>query len=230
MKKPKAGALSKRDWVLAARRQLIRHGIANVKVEPLARAMAVTTGSFYWHFSRRQDLYDALLKDWYDTNTAPLFDAVERAGDDPRRQYMSFFGVWVLERDFDPAYDQAIRDWARASGKVADMLREVDESRIRLLWRIYENFGYRGLDAELRARVTYYHQLGYYAMRIKEPRERRFELGPYYADILTGHRWMHALGSLEEIHAGMRGEITFADEWQPQNMRPCKPAPGGADT
>lgn len=222
--------MSKRDWVLAARRQLVRHGIANVKVEPLARAMAVTTGSFYWHFSRRQDLYDALLKDWYDTNTAPLFDAVEKAGDDPRRQYMSFFGVWVLERDFDPDYDQAIRDWARVSKKVADVLHKVDESRIRLLWRIYENFGYAGVEAELRARVTYYHQLGYYAMHIKEPRERRFELGPYYADILTGHRWMHALGSVEEIRAGMLGQASFPDEWQKATLTAGQPTPEGADT
>ena len=48
-------------------------GIANVKVEPLAKALNVTTGSFYWHFAKREDLYDALLQDWYDTNTAPVY-------------------------------------------------------------------------------------------------------------------------------------------------------------
>lgn len=114
--------------------------------------MAVTTGSFYWHFSGRQELHDALLKDWYDTNTAPLYEAVKTAGSDPRRQYLAFFGVWVLERDFDPRYDQAIRDWARISKAVANTLREVDASRIQLLLEVFENFGYSGLDAEMRAR------------------------------------------------------------------------------
>jgi AcrR family transcriptional regulator len=212
-RKPKSGALQKQDWVTAARKLLIKRGIANVKVEPLADAMAVTTGSFYWHFSGRQELYDALLKDWYDTNTAPLIEAVKTAGSDPRRQYLAFFGVWVLERDFDPKYDQAIRDWARTSKKVADVLREVDDARIRLLLEIFENFGYAGLDAEMRARVTYYHQVGYYAMHVKELRERRLELAPYYADILTGHRWMHALDSIDEIRAGMLGDISFRDDW-----------------
>jgi AcrR family transcriptional regulator len=205
--------LQKQDWVIAARRLLIRRGIANVKVEPLAQAMSVTTGSFYWHFTRRQELHDALLKDWYDTNTAPLYQAVRNAGSDPRRQYLAFFGVWVLERDFDPRYDQAIRDWARTSKRVADLLREVDDARIRLLLEIFENFGYSGLQAEMRARVTYYHQVGYYAMHVREPRERRLELAPYYADILTGYRWLYELKSVEQIQAGMLGNTSFQDEW-----------------
>ena len=212
-RRPRSDSLQKRDWVIAARKLLIRRGIANVKVEPLAAAMAVTTGSFYWHFAGRQELHDALLKDWYDTNTAPFYEAVKAAGSDPRRQYLAFFGVWVFERDFDPRYDQAIRDWARTSKRVGDLLREVDGARIRLLLEIFENFGYSGLHAEMRARVTYYHQLGYYAMHVKEARERRFELAPFYADILTGHSWMHALTSVDEIRAGMLGDAAFPDEW-----------------
>jgi AcrR family transcriptional regulator len=212
-RKPRSDALQKRDWVIAARKLLIRGGIANVKVEPLAQAMAVTTGSFYWHFAGRQELHDALLKDWYDTNTAPFYQAVKTAGSDPRRQYLAFFGVWVLERDFDPKYDQAIRDWARTAKRVAGLLREVDDARIRLLLEIFENFGYSGLDAEMRARVTYYHQVGYYAMHVKEKRERRLELAPFYADILTGYRWMHALTSVDEIRTGMLGNAPFQDDW-----------------
>ena len=98
MRKKRSGALGKQDWISGARKLLIKSGIANVKVEPLAKALNVTTGSFYWHFAKREDLYDALLQDWYDTNTAPLHRAVEGAGPDPRQQYLAFFGVWVLER------------------------------------------------------------------------------------------------------------------------------------
>jgi hypothetical protein len=96
---------------------------------------------------------------------------------------------------------------------VADLLREVDDTRIKLLLEIFENFGYSGLDAEMRARVTYYHQVGYYAMHVKEMRERRLELAPFYADILTGHPWMHELKSVEEMRAGMLGNASFREEW-----------------
>jgi hypothetical protein len=76
----------------------------------------------------------------------------------------------VLERDLDPAYDSAIRDWARTRKKVAWTLRRIDGDRIRLSVRIFENFGYQGKDAEMHARVTYHHQVGYYAMNVRESR------------------------------------------------------------
>ena len=213
MRKKRSGALGKQDWISGARKLLIKSGIANVKVEPLAKALNVTTGSFYWHFAKREDLYDALLQDWYDTNTAPLHRAVEGAGPDPRQQYLAFFGVWVLERDFNPAYDQAIRDWAKTSSKVARMLQSIDEDRIDLLHKIFQDFGYHGLDATMRARVTYYHQLGYYALKVREKRETRLELAPYYDDILTGNSWLHELKTANQIREGMLGNAKFEQEW-----------------
>ena len=45
-RKPRSDSLQKRDWVVAARKLLTKRGISNVKVEPLAEAMEVTTGSF----------------------------------------------------------------------------------------------------------------------------------------------------------------------------------------
>jgi AcrR family transcriptional regulator len=201
----KGRTLGKRDWISGARKLLIRRGIASVKVEPLAKLLGVTTGSFYWHFSNRQELHDELLKDWQETNTAPLFKAVANAGPDPRKEYMEFFGVWLYERDFDPRYDQAIRDWARTSKKVAKVLAKVENRRIALLMRIFQNFGYQGTNAEIRARITYYHQVGYYAMDVRENRGLRFDLAPYYAEVLTGDRWMHEMKSRDEIMCAMKG-------------------------
>ena len=96
--------------------------------------------------------------------------------------------------------------------EVAAVLDEVDQGRIRLLIEIFENFGYSGLSAEMRARVTYYHQLGYYAMHVKE--------------ILTGDPWMQALRSVDEIRAGMLGEASFQDAWRAFKERPYE-APQG---
>jgi hypothetical protein len=62
----------------------------------------------------------------------PLYEAVKRAGTDPRMQYLAFFGVWVLEREFEPKHDHAVRDWARTSKPVAMLLREVDDARTAL--------------------------------------------------------------------------------------------------
>jgi AcrR family transcriptional regulator len=205
MRKPPAGALSRDDWIVGARKLLVRSGIAAVRIEPLARKLKVTPGSFYWHFSGREDLYDALLDDWYSSNTAPLRLAIENAGPDPERQYWAFFGVWVLELGFDPAYDRAVRDWGKTSRKVALRVQGVDADVIALLTGIFERFGYRGLEATMRARVTYYHQVGYYALGVKEEREGRLALAPYYAEILTGPGRMTKLATVADIRAAMLG-------------------------
>ncbi len=205
MRKPRLGALSRSDWIAGARKLLIRSGIAGVRVEPLARKLKVTPGSFYWHFRGREDLYDALLDDWYRANTTSFHQAVETAGTDPARQYWAFFGVWVLERGFDPAYDRAVREWGKISKKVAARVREIDASTIALLVGIFERFGYEGLDATMRARITYYHQVGYYALGVKEAREHRLELAPYYAEILTGLDWMRDISTVADVRAVMLG-------------------------
>ena len=56
--------LARKDWIIAARKALIKGGIGAVRVVPLAKALQMTRGGFYWHFKGRQDLLDALLVDW----------------------------------------------------------------------------------------------------------------------------------------------------------------------
>ena len=41
-------------------------------------------------------------------------------------------------------------------------------------------------EAMVRARVTYYHQVGYYALAVKESKAARRELLPLYLDVLVG--------------------------------------------
>jgi hypothetical protein len=94
--------------------------------------------------------------------------------------------VWLDEIDYSPAYDIAMREWARTSPKVARLVREVDEERIQAFQRLFQDAGYDEAEANIRARVTYYHQVGYYAMGVKEARNSRLELADLYFRILTG--------------------------------------------
>ena len=52
--------LSADDWTREALAQMAELGVAAVAVEPIARRLKVTKGSFYWHFPSR----DALLPLW----------------------------------------------------------------------------------------------------------------------------------------------------------------------
>lgn len=182
----KAPRRDREDWVEAARLALIEGGVGKVKVEPLAGVLGVTTGSFYHHFRKRQDLLDAVLTHWETENNAPLFRAVREAGADPDAQLDALFDAWISESDYDPAYDAAVRDWARTAPEAEAAVRRVDAQRIELLKVIFLGFGYDEDRAFIRARITYFHQVGYYAMEIIEDRAVRRKWRPLYREVLVG--------------------------------------------
>ena len=173
-------------WIEAGRVALTAGGIARVKVEPLAVALGVTTGSFYWHFKDRSALLSGLLQDWETTNSAELFAAVAAHPSNPDAQFSALADVWIEERDYNSAWDSAVRDWARIDPKAEAVVRRVDERRVDLLHGVFQRLGYEEPEAFVRARITYFHQVGYYALHIVEPRKRRVTLTPVCLRILKG--------------------------------------------
>ena len=57
------------DWVEAAFDAMAEGGIDAVRIEPLAKQLGVTRGSFYWHFADRDRLYLAMLRKWRERAT-----------------------------------------------------------------------------------------------------------------------------------------------------------------
>jgi AcrR family transcriptional regulator len=169
--------LGRDAWLEAARQALIEEGTAGVEINKLAKRLGVSRGGFYWFFESREQLLDALLKYWADTSSK-LFEHV--------REYRALVDLWIDENEYDPRWDGAVRDWARTSATVLKAVQEVDEKRIGYIERIFTDMGYRGKEAHVRARVTYYHQVGYYALGVRESRKLRLELLPYYQKVLTG--------------------------------------------
>ncbi|MEA2418333.1 MAG: hypothetical protein QOE60_539, partial [Thermoleophilaceae bacterium] len=51
-------------WIEAGLRALAAGGPDRVRIEPLAGALGVTRGGFYWHFANRQALLEEMLDTW----------------------------------------------------------------------------------------------------------------------------------------------------------------------
>jgi hypothetical protein len=130
-------------------------------------------------------LLKALLADWEETNSNALVLAAQ-SGPEPFLCFQKMVETWVREDGFDPAWDSAVRDWARTSSEVEAVVERVDQGRIGLLRGLFLAMGDAPEDAAIRARIAYYHQVGYYAMRIREPLEERLRLLPIYTALLTG--------------------------------------------
>jgi AcrR family transcriptional regulator len=177
--------LTREDWIASARKTLVDRGIDEVKVDRLARQMRVTRGSFYWHFQHRKDLLDALLTDWEARNYFELAQIRARwARSVP--DLTEVVAIWLGEDPNFPSFDVAIRSWARRAPEVAQSVERVDKAWIGLLQELFEMSGYNPDESLIRARVTYFHQIGYYALGMREELSERLRLVPLYYEVLTG--------------------------------------------
>ena len=61
------------------------------------------------------------------------------------------------------------------------------------------SLGFTGKAAQVRAYVTYFHQTGYNAMQVSEPREERLLNIPYYAEVLTNRPDLLGLKTAEDV-------------------------------
>ncbi|ASM74526.1 MULTISPECIES: TetR/AcrR family transcriptional regulator [Roseobacteraceae] len=178
--------LSRDAWVAAARKVLEKRGIAEVKIDGLARKLKVTRGSFYFHFKSLNDLHDELLNEWRCANCAPFVALREASYDDGLQLFTDIVHVWVDEAPFSPALDLATRDWSRTSASLAREVEENDNLRMVLLTEAFQKMGYSEDESIVRARITYFHQIGQYALSFKEARETREQYQPLFGSVLLG--------------------------------------------
>jgi AcrR family transcriptional regulator len=178
--------LGREVWLETARRALIEEGTAGVEINKLAKRLGVSRGGFYWFFKDRAQLLEELLAFWVQTSTV-MFEAILRGPSrDGLEEYLALTRLWIDEEEYDPKWDGAVRDWARTSETVRKVVEVVDQKRIAAIEQIFHDMGYRGKEANVRARVMYYHQVGYYAMGVRESQKERHALIPYYQKVLTG--------------------------------------------
>jgi AcrR family transcriptional regulator len=73
--------LNAEDWARAALEAMAAGGLEAVAVEPLARTLGVTKGSFYWHFPNRDALVQRALELWEREETEDIIQRVDRESD-----------------------------------------------------------------------------------------------------------------------------------------------------
>lgn len=187
-KEPLVGNIkvTRQDWVNVALDVFISDGVEQVKVLALGDRLGVSRSSFYWYFKSRQDLLNALLDYWQETNTAALVRQAEAPAETITGAVCNVFRCVIDETLFSTRLDFAVRDWARRSGKVRRVLDQSDQTRLAALEAMFARFGYDRLEAHTRARILYYMQIGYDAAELNEPLEERLELVPTYLLGFTG--------------------------------------------
>jgi AcrR family transcriptional regulator len=121
-------------WIEEGLRALAAGGPDAVRIEPLAQALGVTRGGFYWHFDDRSALLDEMLDRWERATAEEVMERLEREGGDARaklRRLLALTSSGVLMTDL------AVRDWARREPAVAERLRRVDNRRMEYMRALF---------------------------------------------------------------------------------------------
>ena len=187
-KKPLVGhvKVTREDWLNAARDILVTEGVANVKVQPLGAQLGVSRSSFYWYFENRSGLLAALLEEWAARNTVRIVAQCNAPSSNITEALCNFFRCFVDDSQFDRGLDFAVREWSRRDPALRTRVDAADTARLDAVIAMYARHGYTPEDADTRARILYYMQLGYHALEVQEDMGLRLSRVPGYIEGFTG--------------------------------------------
>jgi len=149
--------LSARDWLDEGLKTLARSGFTALKAEPLAKAMGVSRGSFYWHFADIGAFHAAILKHWRDVAAEQIIANLEAASNDdnpiPLLLRQAFGGRLALEN--------AVRTWATLDPAARAAVQAIDRRRLGYVEKLLRQSGLSTDVANARAQILYWAFLGF---------------------------------------------------------------------
>lgn len=160
--------LSREDWIAAALDAIAQGGLGGVAVEPLAARLGVTKGSFYSHFSSREEWIDAALQSWEHSHGQAELDRFAAIDDPTERLHALLLAAVTFSQSGDLSVHLGLLG-ELADERVAGVLARVNASRIRLLTRTYRQLGFSRQRADDRARLAYAAYLGLLQMAREAP-------------------------------------------------------------
>jgi len=158
--------LSAKDWLDRGLKVLAESGFTALKAEPLAKAMGVSRGSFYWHFADIGAFHAAILNHWREVAAEQIIADVEAASDNTL--------PLLLRRAFGSrlALEQAVRTWATVDPLARAAVQAIDRRRLNYVENLLRASGLSLGVARARAQILYWAFLGFALSDKPLPRAR----------------------------------------------------------
>ena len=193
----RAAPLQRNDWIHAGLEQLARDGIESVRVEVLARELAVSKGSFYWHFRDRDELLMQMLQHWENSESEWL--ALEEASS-PEQPSAAIRWARFVEQSAEPDRirgELAVRTWARHDERVALRVADIEKRRIGVVAGILADIGFAAEAAQSWSETACLVYLGWLdrGARDREFRSTGRALGEFLSDLVLAASAKAAAGS-----------------------------------
>ena len=149
--------LSTKDWLDQGLKALASRGFTALKAEPLAKAMGVSRGSFYWHFADIAAFHAAILARWHEVAAEQIIANVEAASKDENPLAL------LLRRVFGERLmlERAVRTWASVDPAARAAVQAIDRRRLNYVEGLLAQSGLSVEIARARAQILYWAFLGF---------------------------------------------------------------------
>jgi AcrR family transcriptional regulator len=149
--------LSAQDWLNHGLKTLAQKGFAAIKVVPLAKAMGVSRGSFYWHFADIEAFQADILKLWRVIAAERIIADVDAAAGKDNALELLLLRVFGEQR----ALESAVRRWAVVDAAAKAAVQAIDRRRVSYVEGLLRAAGVAADDARTRAQILYWTYLGF---------------------------------------------------------------------
>ncbi len=175
----RAGATTSRltvdDWVQAGFAILAEEGITALKIDRLCSRLAVTKGSFYWHFTDIAGYRATLIEAWGELRDGDRSHFAEMAAVAPRERLSQMMSSLLSARHW--TLERAMREWARTDDAVAASVRAADQRIVDAVRQAFIDYGFDSEDADLRANATFAAGIGFLHLSGQTPNARGVDRG-----------------------------------------------------
>src|SRR5256885_13202432 len=149
--------LSAKDWLDQGLRALAHRGFTALKAEPLAKAMGVSRGSFYWHFADIAAFHAAILKHWREVAAEQVIAGLEASARDANPLALLLRGAFGSKQ----ALEKAVRSWAAIDPKARAAVQAIDRRRVDYVEHMLRQAGVAADIASARAQILDWAYLGF---------------------------------------------------------------------
>jgi len=161
--------LSAKDWVDQGLKALASRGFTALKAEPLAKALRVSRGSFYWHFADIAAFHAAILARWHEVAAEQIIANVEAGSKDEDPLAL------LLRRVFGErlTLERAVRTWASVDPAARAAVQAIDRRRLNYVEGLLAQSGLSAELARARAQILYWAFLGFALSDQQLPKARQ---------------------------------------------------------
>ncbi len=140
-------------WMDLGLETLRENGTTGLRIDRLARQLGVTKGSFYAHFSSKNDYLTALCEHWRH-QTMPM--DVDRFFEAPGSLADKLLTLSkYVARSERARYDLAMREMAKVNGCAAEAVTAVAGARLAFSFEVFRRAGFEEDEARARGCLLY---------------------------------------------------------------------------